>query len=270
MPFQSDETSVASGAPIELYVFTGTFKTWRLTTSPTPIVNALGTFLPVEGLKRGNLKNASQEQGEIVLDIKMPFDFELIADYVFDTAPPELYVEIYRLHRTALNDYQLIWTGKPTNFSVEDFEATLRCPSMFSYLLAGLCPSPKYQGPCNHILYDERCQVARAANAQTMIVTDISSNGTTITVDANTFTAGHCIAGEMVWEDGGQRRMIISNSGNTFNISSRFSGLAIGSEIECTRGCDHSFTMCKNRFSNGINFGGFPFIPQTNPFRSRL
>lgn len=270
MPFQSDETSAASGSPVEFYVFTGTFKTWRITSAAAPIVNNLGTFVPVANLERSAIKNKSQEHDDISIEIKLPFSHEIIADYVFDAAPPELYVEIYRAHRGSLNDYQLIWTGKPTSFSVDGSLAALRCPSLFSYLLAGLCPAPKYQAPCNHILFDERCKVPRAENAQTMTITDISSNGTTITVNGNTFQPGHCVAGEMVWGDGGQRRMIVSNAGNVFNVTSPFSGLTVGTVIECTRGCDHSFTMCKNRFLNGINYGGFPFVPFNNPFRSRL
>jgi hypothetical protein len=31
-------------------------------------------------------------------------------------------------------------------------------------------------------------------------------------------------------------------------------------------GCDHLLATCRDRFSNVANFGGFPWIPQKNPF----
>jgi uncharacterized phage protein (TIGR02218 family) len=39
----------------------------------------------------------------------------------------------------------------------------------------------------------------------------------------------------------------------------------IGDTFSVQAGCDHTFTTCVNKFSNGINFGGFPSIkPEVN------
>lgn len=37
--------------------------------------------------------------------------------------------------------------------------------------------------------------------------------------------------------------------------------LEVGSEIMLRAGCDKSFATCKARFSNGVNFCGFPYMP---------
>lgn len=269
MPFSTNELSEASGSPIELYKFVGTFTTWRMTSYLREIVNSEGTYEPVP-VTRTQIENASQDQEELAIDISLPYDHPLALEYIFAVSPPELTVEIYRAHRDDFDDTLLLWTGKPTSFSVEGRLAKLRVPSIFSYLLSGLCPAPRYQGPCNHVLYDDRCKVSRAANQQTVDVVSVSSSGRQLVLSANTFANGDCNAGEMVWTAGGQRRMIVSNSGTTFNISYPFSGDVTGEEIIIRKGCDHSFETCASKFSNSINYGGCPIVPPTNPFNSRL
>jgi hypothetical protein len=32
-------------------------------------------------------------------------------------------------------------------------------------------------------------------------------------------------------------------------------------------GCDRSLAMCDERFNNAVNHGGFPWLPNSNPFR---
>lgn len=269
MPFNTNELSAASGAPIELYKFIGTFNTWRVTSYLREITNSDGTYEPVP-VKRTQIENASQDQEELAIDISLPYDHPLALEYIFAVSPPELSVEIYRAHRDDFNDTLLLWTGKPISFNVEGRVASLRVPSIFSYLLSGLCPAPRYQAPCNHILYDDRCKVNRAANSQTVDVVSVSASGRRLTLSANTFANGECNAGEMIWTAGGQRRMITLSNGTTFDISYPFAGDPTGDEVIIRKGCDHSFTTCKNKFSNGLNYGGCPIVPPTNPFNSRL
>ncbi|MEQ8656175.1 MAG: DUF2163 domain-containing protein [Hyphomicrobiales bacterium] len=37
--------------------------------------------------------------------------------------------------------------------------------------------------------------------------------------------------------------------------------LEVGAQVTLKAGCDKSFATCKERFSNGVNFRGFPFMP---------
>jgi hypothetical protein len=43
-------------------------------------------------------------------------------------------------------------------------------------------------------------------------------------------------------------------------------GLAVGAAVDMYAGCDRTLNTWHNRFSNAANFGGFPWIPQKNPF----
>lgn len=269
MPFAANEYSEASGSPVELYKFVGTFDTWRMTTYPRDITNTEGTYEAVP-VSRGAMENASQDQSELAIDISVPFDHPMVLAYVFAVSPPELTVEIYRAHRDDFNDTLLLWTGKPISFNVEGRIARLRVPSLFSYIFSGLVPAPRYQAPCNHILYDERCKVSRGPNEQTVTVSSISADGLTPVLSANSFANGDCNAGEMVWAAGSQRRMIIANTGTSFTLSYPFSGDITGETVIIRKGCDHSFATCASKFSNSINFGGCPLVPPTNPFNSRL
>lgn len=268
MSFESLETSRTDAQPIELFEFTGTFATYRMTSYQSPISAAGGTFVPVAGLERSVLKIGTQEEDSLALDITLPFDHPLVAAYAYNTAPPQLDFKLYRVHLSDLLSPVTMWTGKVTTFSVEGRKAQFRVPSLFSYMLTGSAPQPRFQAPCNHLLYDSRCQVSAAANQHTTTVTGITDR--IITVAEHPYADNECNAGELVFTSGNQSRMIMGSAGNDFTVTYPFAQLTVGASITIRRGCDHSFDTCKSKFSNEINFGGFPLVPDRNPFTSKL
>lgn len=46
--------------------------------------------------------------------------------------------------------------------------------------------------------------------------------------------------------------------------------LDIGDTVKVYAGCDKLNTTCSTKFNNILNFGGFPFIPQDNPFTGTI
>ncbi len=42
--------------------------------------------------------------------------------------------------------------------------------------------------------------------------------------------------------------------------------LKLGDTVDLILGCDNTYTTCLNKFNNLINFGGFMFLPATNPY----
>lgn len=264
MSFDTLEKSAASGRPIDLYKFEGSFNTYRYTNYVDDITNSEGTYeaIPIE---RSRLETGTQEN-DVNLDISLPFDNPMVEAYMRVNTPPKLKMELWRVHPDNFNDTLLLWTGEVISWSVEKRVAKLRVPSLFGYLLTQALPRPKYQAPCNHVLYDEFCGVNPASFSHTTTVSTISGN--TITIAANPFADGLCNAGEMII--GLERRMIISNTGTTFTVSSAFADAAVSDAVTIRQGCNRSFTQCKAKFSNGINFGGFPYVPDRNPFNSSL
>lgn len=268
MTFDTIEKSRTDAQPIELFEFVGTFSTWRVTTYQTTITSAGGTFTPLAGLERGVLKVGTQEEDSLALEMTLPFDHPMVSAYAYGTAPPKLDFTMYRVHLSDLASPVTMWKGKVTTFSVEGRKAKFRIPSLFAYALSGVAPQPRFQAPCNHILYDERCQVNPSLNQHTTTVTGISDR--IITVASHPFANNECNAGELIFGAGGQSRMIVSSVGNDFTVTYPFARLTVGASVTLRRGCDHSFATCKTKFSNGINFGGCPLVPDRNPFTSKI
>jgi uncharacterized phage protein (TIGR02218 family) len=259
--------SVLHSQPVEVYKFEGTLTSYYMTSDARDVTMG-GQVYTATPVSRGAIQGASEDQEDFAIEITMPYNHPLIAEYVFGIAPPDLEVEIWRGERDHMNSAILLWKGKPLSFAIEGLEAKLSVPSPLSYILNDVCPPKKYQGPCNHILYDQYCGVSEAGNTHTSEITALS--GKFITLDSNPFVDQACRGGELVWTAGGQRRMISSHTGNVFKVATSFSGLSIGQTVTIKRGCNHSFAQCKDKFNNLINFGGFPIVPEKNPFKNSL
>lgn len=268
MTFDATERSLADAAPVELYKFTGTFTTYRMTSHLADITNTEGTYTR-EAIKRNSTKVGDLQESNLALELELPYAHPMITEYVFATSPPTLTCEFYRCHLNDVNDTILMWSGSVLSWSIEGRNARLKIPNLLSYALEKPVPPVYYQGPCNHVLGDARCGIDMelAANKQSTTITTI--NGTSVTVGASTFAVNECAAGEMVV--GQERRMIISNNGTAFTIASPFAVAAATDAVDLYRGCNHAFNgHCINRFNNAVNFGGFPLVPDRNPFKSRL
>ena len=267
MTYQSDEVGLTTGRPIELYKFTGTYTNYFMTSYSEEITSGGQLYTP-EPISRNKLKVATQEKTEASLEITMPFDHPLIQSYAYENAPPDLTCEIIRVHDTDHEDSVTLWKGKVTSFFVEGQTAKIRVPSLFSYMLEGNAPAPRFQAPCNHILFDSRCGIAPSAHQHTTTVDSVV--GRIIGLTTSSFSDGEAIAGVAV-NVAGEQRMIISNVGTTFTLSYPFATLSPGDSITVRKGCDHALQgHCINRFNNAANFGGFPLVPDRNPFTSTL
>jgi hypothetical protein len=60
----------------------------------------------------------------------------------------------------------------------------------------------------------------------------------------------------------GQKRRILSQIGNTFNLANSFNGSQTGT-LSLTKVCSLNFASCQ-AFGNSDNFGGFPALPIYN------
>ena len=64
----------------------------------------------------------------------------------------------------------------------------------------------------------------------------------------------------------GAQRLIVASSGGAVTLSAPIPGLTAGDAFDAYPGCDHTLGTCASKFGNQLNFGGFPYIPQKNPF----
>ena len=85
---------------------------------------------------------------------------------------------------------------------------------------------------------------------------------------------GYCASGILTWTTG-------NNAGLSYSVKNHTVGANVqielflptwvkiqpGDQFTITAGCDKSFSTCVSKFSNGINFGGFPHIQVNINFR---
>lgn len=268
MTYTDTENSATEGAPIELYEFRGTFNNYFMTSSLNEVISRGQRFLPVS-VMRNALKISTAENTDGTLEIEMPFDHALVREYAYQNAPPDLRLTINRCHRNDPDNTVILWRGRVTGFSVEAGKAKLRVPASFSYLLEGNTPNPRYQGPCNHVLYDARCGVDPSLHQHVATVSSIVGNR--ISLSSLPFATDEAAAGMIFSNSSNEGRMVVSNQGDEVVVTYGFSGLRVGHSVTIRKGCDHSMQgHCKTRFSNGARFGGFNAVPDRNPFTSSL
>lgn len=269
MSYSTVEESIDRAAPIECYRFVGTFREYRYTSADQPVTLGGREYQPV-AIRREAIRAGTQDDDQLAVEVTLPFDVAVVQDYAYADSPPGLVMEIYRSHRglTLSTDFVLMWKGEVASFSVQGRLASLVVPSVFSRLLQGDIPSAFWQAPCNHVLFDTRCGLSRAAHSASVGVIQVV--GSSIRVDATPFPNGFLAGGEMVIQRNGERRMIVSNEADQIELRIRFSDLRVGDTVEITAGCDHSFSTCKAKFNNGLRYGGHPFIPDDNPFEGEI
>lgn len=128
-------------------------------------------------------------------------------------------------------------------------------------------PKWHYQLLCNRSLGDVGCAVSLTSSDNKKSKT-AGSGSTTTTINSSGITEAddyfldgyvHITSGDLA----GQKRRVASNTAGSVTVMFGFpSAPAAGVTFDIYRGCDKSFDVCKNRFNNAINYGGFDTIPQ--------
>lgn len=177
----------------------------------------------------------------------------------------------------------IIWNvnWKDSNQSLKIFEGFLgeikRSDNAFEVEVKGITdPLNKpvgrvYSKTCQHVLGDSRCSVDLENSEFSRVLTveavlgqnQVFANGAE-DLETHAFSNGHC-----VWLSGDNetRHSQITYSqkqSNGHQITFWLdlpNEIKVGDTVKCYVGCDRSAGSCKSKFSNLINFGGFPYIP---------
>lgn len=266
MTYDAQETSVDSGTPVELYQFVGTISSYLLTSYATDYTYQFQSYTSVPGLRRKDIKKTSTGGSQIgELQIEIPFDHPLAIEYAFSDVPPNLSVVLLRGHSSDPDEaFRVLWQGAVTSFSVKERLATLRVPSAFTLALQNTIPSRRWQGLCNHLLYDDLCQANRLLHDEATTVNSFSGN--TVIVSSLSWGSNEGDGGEMINNRTGERRTIQSHSGTSITIKLPFTDMQTGDPVTVYEGCDHLASTCDGKFNNLDNFGGFNLVPNLNPF----
>ncbi len=268
MTFNAFETSIEDGQPVELYEFIIGVKTYRYTNYVEDFIYQTKTYA-VAQIKRGEL----EDNGDIPknqLEVEVQRNLE-VAD-LFRVAPPDdvVVLNIYRLHLGdgTTPEAKLFWTGRVLTCEwMAASTAKLTCESLYTALKRrGL--RRLYQRQCPHVLYGAACGVA-ATSWKTTIPIQTVSGVSLIDLAIDAFADGYFSGGYVEWErEPGvyERRAIRNHVGDTVTMTFPIVGMANGATVSLFAGCDHTPTACDGKFNNRLNYGGFPYIPKTNPF----
>ena len=266
MTYNSLEISDYDNQPYELYEFSFSGKNWRYTSSDEDQIYLSNTYQSVN-IERSTVKQ-NKELNKANLSVKIPYNLNLADQFIVYPPAEVMSLTVYRLHRTGPNtEVVIIWRGRVINAEWNNIVVELTCEAVFTSLRRpGL--RRHYQAQCPHVLYGADCSLA--LNSFENLGTAISVNGTAITISAGIVQADSYYAGGifLFFDIDGvpHKRAINSNVGNAVVISYPIALLINNSTIRLYPGCRHIVDDCNTKFSNLLNYGGFPYSPDLNPF----
>lgn len=266
MTYAQYEQSQQAGQPIELYTFQIGSTFYRYTSAEDQITFQSNLYYPRQ-ISRGGTAQ-SNEQTKQQMEITLPTSDEVASRFIGIVPGQLMTLSIVRAHRNDPDQEGLvIWDGRITGASYKD--SGVRC------VLQGLTtevslsrpiPRFKYQGMCNHVLGDAMCQVdlASATHRHTAVVTAVS--GAMVTVAGLSAKGSGWAVGGYVEYLANDWRLVLAQTGDVCTLLLPFADNVVGQTVTVVTGCDHSLDTCNTKFANTINYGGFPYVPQRNPF----
>jgi uncharacterized phage protein (TIGR02218 family) len=129
-----------------------------------------------------------------------------------------------------------------------------------------------YQFGCDAVLGDARCRVSleQALFTRTGIV--VSVEAAALIVSGIPFEDDWATRGRLSFlSGGGSGRTLAVKRQRQFGVNQRIDlaanipfSVAAGDQVKLAAGCDKQFATCRTKFSNAINFRGFPHMPGTD------
>lgn len=261
MTYNADESSVYNGRPIELYAFVGTFVSYYYTSHNEDVIYG-GNRYVAKAMKRSRIKVTIPQAGSSDLTIEMPADDPLIKSYAFNIAPPDLYLTLTRYHDPA--EAIVYWRGNITNVRVSGDTGSMVAPNEIGRAMAGDIPSIVYQTPCNNVLGDTHCGIDLEALKHVTFMLSYDAFNVTVQSD-NGRPDGYYVNGYLVTPF--EKRGIKGHVGNVMTLAFPLTRRRYSMPVTLYPGCDLAYAGdCLSKFNNQLNFGGFPFIPNINPF----
>jgi uncharacterized phage protein (TIGR02218 family) len=194
------------------------------------------------------------------LRLSIPPDSPLAQTYHAEV--PERVVSV-TLYRKQDDNVLAWWKGRIAAVMSTRWETVIECENVYTSLRRHGVRA-RYQRQCRHALYGTACGVSAASFGLGRTVSSV--NGSTVTVSGlDAFPAGYFIGGSLQF--GGTQRFIVGHAGNVLTLWRPMPDLTGGQVVTVYPGCDRSLTTCNSQFANAENHGGFPWLPNVNPFR---
>jgi len=255
----------AEGFPNELYLFKrGISERYTLTSSNAEITHLSEVYLPIQ-ISRGAIEQ-NQEMERQPLNITIQRDAAVLDNFVGFPPTEIMTLTVFRFHDndTPTPEVATIWQGRVLSVTWSGSQAKMNCEPVFTSLKRpGL--RRKYSAQCPHILYGVECAISNF-DFQVIATIGTITNGITIFSTDLIVAVDHFFGGYIEFENRDFRTVVGDDGAGTITINSSLPGLEAGSVITAFPGCAHDLDACKVKFDNIVNYGGFPYVPEVNPF----
>ena len=266
MSFDAQEESQASGSPVELYTIAVGSSTYRHHTSIEDSVTIGGyVYTSLAGLSREKIVPGDED-----LTISLPTSHEFVGDYQQSAPGQKATITIRRYHRGDTSDPRVIYKGvlREITFEEDGAVSTLKLTPVAAAFKKTI-PTDTFQATCNRVLFDSKCGLNRNDYLYSGVVTAVNGNLVTVSgLEAakgdGWATAGYVTIGVLDY------RMVVLQDGDDLELVLPFFVDVSGETVSVFAGCKHDVNTCESKFSNDINFGGFPYVPTKNIFVSGL
>lgn len=273
MSFESNETSLQDGSPIELYELNLVSETFRFTSSEEPFVVGVNTYDAIE-VSRSEISVGTQSRTQII-NFSLPSDHSFVQKYRVVVPGQRATLTILRVHRYDSPGFETTTIFKGIVQSVaftEDGESASVAVMPLTGALGRQVPRFTFQGLCANVLFDGNCKVD--AGSFEFVGNASAITGDNITVDGLLASKG------ANWADGGyvqtvggtDFRLILEQSTDVIKVLLPFPSdtTILNTNVSVFAGCSHTLAVCKSKFDNVINYGGFQFVPTKNIFGTGL
>lgn len=268
MTYQAQENSVRGGQPVELYLFSYADQEQRYTGADADQVYADEVYRSVP-ISRTPVSTGGNGDGNSI-EVTVPRDNEVAALFRVFVPGATVWLTIFRMHLTdGASEVVTYWKGRVRSVKWRGALAIISCEHAHTILARDGLRRP-YASMCPHMLYDAACGVPQGAymtminGAQITAAGDqLSANVLALQADGY-YTAGYVVRNSLDF------RMIVSHVGTTIRVAQPFEQVLDSDEFAVFAGCDKALATCRDKFNNLLNYGGFNYISNKNPFQVGL
>lgn len=267
--YDVEESSVEGSRPVEVYKFVLGTEEFFYSSGEDEITINGNDYTPTQ-IRRGAIVQGKSDRNRI-LSVNVPATNELAQRYVIVPPGRRAVMQIFRVQRgDGTLTPALIYNGvvKSVKFPENGQFAEIAVQTIEAASSREI-PRFTYMGMCNHVLFDDACGVNPASFSHISTVTAVS--GDVLTIAGLSASGLDCTGGYIEAASATERRLVLSQSGDDVTLLLPFEVNPLLSTITAFAGCNHELTGdCALVFANEINFGGFAFVPNRNPFTAGL
>lgn len=203
------------------------------------------------------------------IEVRMDLSNPIAQRYLADPVDVVVVLTIFRqVDEDGVVTTTTFWKGRLAAVKASNKKVTLTFESVFTSMKRpGL--RARYQRACRHGLYARGCTLD--PEAFSIDVNALSTAGAVVVVDSVAGAPDNRFRGGMLRGPDNVVRFIVKQVGTTLTLSRQYlvlnQAVADGpTAIKLYPGCAHNMEDCLGVFNNLDNYGGFPWLPNRNPF----